>query len=155
MHPLRFLSHQLSFVIYMYDHIRTMFCCLTCTYINYIYSVGSTSMGYTNITIYRGSIYLWFMCIFVVYDYYDYMLYVPYGSESYNNECSTTLKAACDFNFSLCFTCPMQSRRRSTSLILWSLSAILASAILAFLSASSRRLIYTSSWAWVNTNVFQ
>lgn len=44
-------------------------------------------------------------------------------------------------------TCPIQSSRRSTSLILWSLSAILASAILAFFSASSNRLIYSSIWA--------
>lgn len=52
------------------------------------------------------------------------------------------------------FTVPIQSRRRSTSMILWSLSAILASAVLMFLSASSSRLMYSSSWACVNRNMF-
>ena len=52
----------------------------------------------------------------------------------------------------MCLTFPIQSRRRSTSMILWSLSAILASAILMFFSASSSRLMYSSSWACVSRN---
>lgn len=49
----------------------------------------------------------------------------------------------------------MQSSRRSTSLILWSRSVILVSAILMVLSASSSRLMYSSIWACVNTQTFQ
>lgn len=54
---------------------------------------------------------------------------------------------SCSFCWSWSFSIPMQLRRRSTSMIRWSLSAIFASAVLRFLSASSRRLMYSSSWA--------
>lgn len=51
-------------------------------------------------------------------------------------------------------TFPIQFSRRSTSMILWSLSAILASAVLMVFSASSSRLMYSSSWACVHRNTY-
>lgn len=71
------------------------------------------------------------------------------------------------FLCSVSSTFPMQSSRRSTSMILWSFSTILASAVLRFRSVSSSRLMYSSSWAlenetglaalktYISSNVFQ
>ena len=49
----------------------------------------------------------------------------------------------------------IQSSRRSSSTILWSRSLILASAVLMSFSASSSRLMYSSSWACVKRYRFK